>query len=98
MKLLFVLFIHLVVTLARLVRPGGVRAVAAESLVLKHQLLLMQRSWRRSPRLTPLDRLLLGFSTLLVSPRRVGRMAVIIKSSTLLRFHRALVKRKYRLL
>jgi transposase InsO family protein len=42
--------------------------------------------------------LILGFCTLLVSPGRLGKMAVILKTSTLLRLHRALVKRKYRLL
>jgi hypothetical protein len=33
---ILVLVIHLLVTLAKLLRPGGVRAVAAESLLLKH--------------------------------------------------------------
>jgi len=97
-SLLFVLFAHLLVTLARLARHGGVGAVAAESLAVKHQLLIMKRARRRSPKLTPRDRVILGFCTLLVSPRRLGRMAVILKTSTLLRLHRALVKRKYRLL
>jgi hypothetical protein len=32
------LTIHLLVTFAKLVPPGGVRAVAAESLLLKHHL------------------------------------------------------------
>src|SRR5215469_13812195 len=57
MKLLFVLVAHLLVTLARLARPGGVCAVAAESLAVKHQLLIMKRSQRRSPNLTAWDRL-----------------------------------------
>src|SRR5215469_2328862 len=95
---LFILVAHLLVTLARLAGPGGVRAVAAESLAVKHQLLIMMRSRRRSPNLTPWDRVILGFCTLLVSPRRLGRMAVILKTSTLLQLQRALVKQKYRLL
>jgi putative transposase len=33
-----------------------------------------------------------------VSPKRLSKMAAILKPSTLLYFHRALVKRKYRLL
>ena len=98
MRLLFILFVHLLVTLARLARPGGARAVVAESLAVKHQLLIMKRARRRSSNLTSWDRVILGFCTLLVSPRRLGRVAVILKTSTLLRFHRALVKRKYRLL
>lgn len=40
----FILAMHLLVTLAKFLRPGGVRAVAAESLVLKHQLLICNRS------------------------------------------------------
>jgi hypothetical protein len=87
---LFILFTHLLVTLARLARPGGVRAVAVESLAVKHQLLIMNRSRRRSPNLTRWDRAILGFCTL---PRRLGKMAVILKTSTLLRLHRALVIR-----
>jgi len=98
MRSVFVLFAHLLVTLTRLSRPGGVRAVAAESLAVKQQLLITKRARRRSPNLTSWDRVILGLCTLLVSPRRLGRMAVILKTSTFLRLHRALVKRKYRLL
>jgi len=58
----------------------------------------MKRSQRRSPNLTAWDRMILGFCTLLVSPRRLGKISVILKTSTLLRLHRALVKGKYRLL
>ncbi len=47
MRLLFILLAHLLITLARLARPGGFRAVAAESLAVKHQLLIMKRSQRR---------------------------------------------------
>ncbi len=98
MGLWFRLIAHLLVTVARLASPGGVGAVAAESLAVKHQLLIMKRSQRRSPNLTAWDRLILGFCTLLVSPRRLGKIALVLKTSTLLRLHRALVKRKYQLL
>jgi putative transposase len=98
MSLLFTLIAHLLVTLARLARPGGLGAVAAESLAVKHQLLIMKRARRRAPNLTSWDRLALGVCTLLVSPKRSRKMAVILKPSTLLYFHQALVKRKYRLL
>jgi transposase InsO family protein len=98
MRLLFPLLGHLLVTLARLARPGGIRSVVAESLAVKHQLLIMKRSQRRAPNLTAWDRLMLGFYALLVSPKRLRRLAVITKPSTLLRFHQALVKRKYHLL
>jgi hypothetical protein len=46
---ILILAIHLPVTLAKFLRPGGVRAVAAESLLLKHQLLISNRSRQRRP-------------------------------------------------
>jgi len=58
----------------------------------------MNRARRRAPNLTALDRFLLGFWSLLLSPRHIQRAAVIIRPSTLLKFHRLLKQRKYRLL
>jgi hypothetical protein len=43
MRNLAVLVIHLIATLARLLEPGGVRSLVAESLLLKHQLLIVNR-------------------------------------------------------
>ena len=43
-----------------------------------------------------MDRVVAGLCALLVRPARFARVAVVIKPSTLLSFHRALVKRKYR--
>ena len=71
MRELFILIAHLLVTLAKLARPGGLGAVAAESLAVKHQLLIMKRAQRRAPNLTSWDRLLLGVCALLVSPKRL---------------------------
>jgi hypothetical protein len=44
-----VLAIQLLVTFAKLLRPGGVRAVAAEPLLLKHQPPISHRSRHRNP-------------------------------------------------
>jgi len=38
---LAILFIHLVVTVSRLFGPGGARSVGAETLLVKHQLLIL---------------------------------------------------------
>ena len=62
MRELLILVIHLIVTFAKLLRPGGARAVAAESLLLKHQLLISNRPRQRAPNLTALDRFVLGLS------------------------------------
>src|ERR1700693_3807611 len=70
MRELFILIAHLLVTLAKLGTRGGLGAVAAESLAVKHQLLIMKRAQRRAPNLTSWDRLVLGVCALLVSPNR----------------------------
>jgi putative transposase len=98
MRELLILAIHLLVTFAKLVRPGGVRGIAAESLLLKHQLLISNRSRQRAPNLTSMDRVVLGLTTLFVSPRRMAKLGALIKPATLFKFHKALVDRKYRLL
>jgi len=92
------LLIHWLTTLARLLDPGGIKAVLAENLLIKQQLLVIHRSRRRAPALPSIDRVGRGWLSLPIDPRRWRRAAVIIKSSTLLRFHRALIKRKYNLL
>src|SRR5438309_831159 len=93
---LLILAVHLLATIAKLVRPGGVRAVVAESLVLKQQLLISSRARRRAPNLNSVDRFLLGLGSLFVPPSRIPKLAVILKPRTLFRFHEALKKRKYR--
>ena len=95
---LVLLFVHIVTILVRLAGPGGVRSVVAESVLLRHQLLVLNRSRRRAPNLGALDRLIAGWCALLVWPRRLIRCAIVVKPSTVLSFHRALVHRKYRLL
>ena len=90
MREVLILAIHLLFTVANLTRPGGPRAVAAESLLLKHQLLISNRSRQRAPNLTALDRFLLGLTTLFISPRRIPKLSAIVKPVTLLKFHKAL--------
>jgi putative transposase len=98
MRDLLLLAIHLLVTLAKLLRPGGARAVVAESLLLKHQLVIINRSRQRAANLSSLDRFGLGLTTLFVSPHRIAKLSAILKPATLFKFHKALVDRKYRLL
>ena len=84
--------------MAKLNRPSGSRAVIAENLLLKQQLIIHSRSRQRAPNLSTQYRTLLGFLSLFLNPRGLMRYAVITKPSTLLHFHNALKKRKYRLL
>ena len=93
-----ILFVHLTVTLARLVKPGGLHSVVAESVLVRHQLLILNRSRKRSPNLRAVDRIIAGVCTLFMRHTRILRSAIGLKPSTLLRLHNLLIKRKYRML
>jgi hypothetical protein len=98
MRDLLVLFVHLIVTMVRLAKPGGLRAVVAESVLTRHQVLILNRSRRRAPNLRVSDRIIAGLCTLPMHPSRMLRCGIALKPSTLLFFHHLLTKRKYRML
>ena len=98
MRDLVMLLVHVIATVAKLLLPSGARSVVAESLLLKHQLLILNRSRARAPNLRPIDRVIAGLCAGLMRPSRLLRSAIVLKPSTIMGFHRALVKRKYRLL
>ena len=52
MKELLLTLLHLAVITAKLCGPGGVRAVIAENLLLKQQLIVLRRARQRAPNLT----------------------------------------------
>jgi hypothetical protein len=83
MRELLILATHLLVTLTRLLRPGGVRALAAEPLPLKHHLLISNRSRQRAPNLTTLDRVVLGIVALPAyvckSELRTGELTQVLR-------------------
>jgi putative transposase len=88
--------VHLLTTIAKLLGKGGAKSIVADSLLMKQQLMITRRYQRRSPRLTPLDRFLLGFWSLFLNSRQIIRAAVIVRPSTLLKLHSLLRKHKYR--
>jgi len=98
MKDLLIFLAHLLTTVAKLLGPGSARTVVANSLLMKQQLLVINRSRRRAPNLSVLDRFLFGFWSLFLDPCHIQRAAVIIRPTTLLKFHNLLINRKYRLL
>ena len=75
MKNVLLTLLHLAVIAAKLCGPGGVRAVIAENLVLKQQLVL-RRGRKRAPNLMLSDRLLCGFGSLFLSPGRIRKVSV----------------------
>jgi putative transposase len=98
MRVFVILFVHLIATVAKAAGPGGIRSVVAESVLVKHQLLILNRSRKRAPNLCAVDRIVAGLCTLLIRPTRVVRSAIVFKPSTLLTLHHLLKQRKYRLL
>src|SRR5881409_151042 len=89
-------FSFTIATLARLLGPGGIRSVVAESVLVKQQLLILNRSRQRSANLRVSDRIVAGLCAVLMRPGRMIRAAIVFKPSTLLSLHRALTQRKYR--
>ena len=79
MKTLTLLVIHVLTTLAKRAGPGGAKTIIAESVLLKHQLLIARRSIGKTLRLTTLDRFLCGFLVLFMHPRRIRKAAVVLK-------------------
>src|SRR5262249_13344365 len=79
-------------------RPGGLRSVVAESVLVRQQLLILNRGRKRSPNLRAADRIIAGLCTLFMRSARVLRSAIVLKPSTLLHLQSMLRQRKYRLL
>jgi hypothetical protein len=69
------LLIHLLTTLAKLLGPGGAKAIVADSLLMKQQLLVISLSRKRATNLSVIDRFLLGFWSLFLSPNHIRRAA-----------------------
>src|SRR5467141_4941976 len=96
MKVLLLTLLPLAVMTAKLCGPGGVRAVIAENLLLKQQLIVLRRARQRAPNLALSDRLICALGSLFLSPGRIRKVAIGVRPSTLLALHQALVRRKYR--
>ena len=98
MKELVILLVHCLTAVARLLGPGGARTRVAENLLIKQQLLILNRSRQRAPTLRSLDRFLLGFLSLFIRPGRLPMLAANPCPDTLLEFHQYVARRKYQAL
>lgn len=92
------LLTHFTVTFIKLLKPGGVKVVMAETIAMKQQLIVMNPRRKRALSLATSDRFLFGLLGMLIGQCRLQKIAVIIKPATILAFHKSLVKRKYSLL
>ena len=90
MRDLLVLLLHLIVTVVRLAKPGGFCSVVAESVLIRHQLLILNRGRKRAPNLHAADRFIAALCTLFIRRVRILRSAIVLKPSTLLNLHNLL--------
>ena len=89
------LILDIIRLLAKLSRRGGTRALIAEHLILRQQLLSVRRKRRRAPPLSTFDRVVIAISSLFIGGRRLPALSIVVAHSTVLGLHRALVNRKY---
>jgi len=68
---------HSFVTIARLLEPGCARSVVAESLLIKHQLLILNRSRTKATAPHPGDRIFAGLASIYMRATRLMRSAIV---------------------
>lgn len=89
MRDILILFVHLIVTAIRVMQPGGVRSIVAESVLLRHQLLVLKRPRQRAPDLRPVDRIVAGLCAEFMRLARLLRAAIVLRPATIMQFHRS---------
>ena len=92
----FTLLLNLLSIFATVLKPNGRKSLIAENIALRQQLIILQRGRKRVPNLTTYDRLTFALLASLIKPIRLERIAIIIKPTTIIKFHQYLVKRKYK--
>jgi transposase InsO family protein len=92
--LILILFSPLYLMFALIVRGDQARLVVA----LYQQVLVLQRQLGKQPSLMKGERLALVLSGLLLARERLGEALLIVKPETLVGWHRAIVRRHWRLL
>ena len=95
MRTFLIMILHLTTTFTKLLGKGGVKAIIAENLLIKQQLIVLNRPRKKGPNLTTFERIAFALLSLIITPKRILKSCVIFKTQTLLDFHKCLVKRKY---
>ena len=68
---------------------------SAEILLLRHQLVVLQRQVDARPKITWADRALIALLLDVISKRRRGGLQLIVRPETILRWHRDIVRRRW---
>jgi transposase InsO family protein len=93
--MIFCILCAAVHTWFQLLRGSSRRKLVAEVIALRAQLIVQRRKSPRSPRLSPVNRLILAIACAFVPKRILSRTFIIVKPATVLKFHRWLVEKKY---
>jgi len=72
--------------------------IVAENIILRKQISILFRSKTRCPPLRTRDRIVMAICTYFLSSRRLDMSCIAVTKATVLRFHRALVRKKYSIL
>jgi len=79
-------------------QKDGFKKIVSENIILKQQLVVTSRKLNKCPPLNTSDRIIFSAFSLFIDVKRIPKTAIIISKETLLKFHRALIKRKYSIL
>ena len=83
-------FMFLLITAVfKLSKPGGAKAIIAGNICLRQQLITINRTRERAPNLSHWERFILAISVSIIKARRLSRIAVILKPTTLIKIHKA---------
>ncbi len=96
MKNLLQLIFMLITALLKIKKQGGTKALVAENICLRQQLIILNKNRQRAPNLTHLDRLIFAITTGLINKKRLSRLAILLKPTTLIKIHKAFVTKKYK--
>ena len=93
MKRSIILLIDIIRLFTKAWRPGGVRTINAENIALRQQLIIIKRKRKRAPKLKLFHRILFSCLSKLINRKRLKKIIVAIKPSTIIKFHNALIKK-----
>ena len=69
------LLVHLIVSLVRPLNPGGMKVVMAETMIMKQQLIVMNRGRARALKLWTFDRFFFGLLAHFIHEERLHKVA-----------------------